>query len=509
MFLNPVLLLLSSAAVFPIIIHLARKYGKKEMVFPASCLIEDCPLPLRKKFKLKRLIQLMLRILIIFSAATAFSMPVLGWRFPFSRTVSNSAVVLDVSESVTRSGIYAFEESKIFDYVSIVCVTGKGETKILNPDSFSEELNSERMGSRTADIPLAYLLCKDKGAKEFFLVSDSQKASWKGMEFLLMKFKAVCFPKTSYLFTIKSIVFPPWSVAGDTAIIFISKETGSDLWISSGDKTEHFLGDAEVFIPVFLEDRSETLTVFSSAETLEITVNSMGTIPVFSNSEEILDRLTCLFPSPIFQRTQSPESADLILLDEGEPLNFYIPFSNDRNMILFLEDGSKLGNYARSNFSVNPVSEISGHSVIREGVLSFLGVIASSHVSIENYDNSSVLSRFENGDPALIKNDNAYVFSFNPSNSTIFQTEQFPLALLNLAFEGKSSFSENPYVPVEERSSGLFDEESLHIQTVSIENLSEKAMESASFDISPFLTYFLFFLVAVEGTYSYFLKRWS
>ncbi|MBN2364134.1 BatA domain-containing protein [candidate division WOR-3 bacterium] len=511
MLINPLYLLISSAAVFPVIFHLMRKFGKKEILFPAACLIKDSGVPLKKKFRLRELIQLILRILVIFCTAAAFSRPATKIKFPFSRTISQVAVVADISESVTRSGIYEKEFSGLLDYVSGVCVTGKGQTDFIDEDAFDRSVFCPREIDGSADIPFSLLLCREMGCGEPLLITDRQKISWRGMESLCEDFDAVTFPDSQYVFAVKSVILPEWFLSDDTAYIFLSTNPGFYAGVHSQKTDTVVEAEDGIFLPLFVSSSSDTVLISSTADSLFVILHSKNQIKIFSNNEEIFRRIFSVFPEGKAVKTFFPESASIAFIDESEFLDFTLPGSGEVKVFVFLDDASKLGNYVEVLTGVSSSPLPDKPAVIRQGLTGFLGTTVLYKVLLtppKDLANShSVINRFEDGNPALIKCGNNFVFAFSPENSTIFSLKNFPVLLLNLALGSGESHSISPFVPDEERASDYLNDDFASSKSCSLDEMTSLVKKSALFDMSPFLTYILIFLLLAEGFYSFYLGK--
>ncbi len=513
MFLNPLFLFLSAAAVFPVIFHLMRKFGKKEILFPASCLIPDSGIPMRKKFRLREIIQLILRILVILCIAAAFSRPVTNIKFPFTGTVTKSFLVADISESVVRSGIYDKrpEMEKLLKLVEAVCVTGMGRTQIIAGESFYDILSSPREKDGTADIPLSVLLCREKEAENLFLITDRQKVSWRKMDDLSFFFDCIAYPEKQYLFSVKFPRFPGWAVMGDTSFIFIQTNPGFNINFSySGIDT--FL-DAEegIFLPVHVASAAETLFFRSDAETLFIVIKPIEKVGIFSNNTEIYNRISSVFQRGSVQRVFSPEDAFLVFVDESQKIDFNFNFPENAKKCFFLDDGKKIGNYIESSYKVSVRDSGLSPAVIRQGFQGFLGTVVSSRVSLCTGDvnnlSAHILNRFDDGRPAVIKSSDALIFAFNPGNSTLYLRGDFPLIFLNPLFDDQGCFYLFPFVSQEERNSDFFPDSFSFANEVSLDEMIRRAEKQVLYDMSPFLTFILLLLLIAEGFYSFYLGK--
>lgn len=278
-FLHPAYLLAALAAVVPLVIHLLHRQRVVIVEFPSLEFLRSLLRKRSRRFQLRQLLALILRMLLIVFLALALAHPTLKGKGSVAGHVPTAvAIILDDTFSMMRNkdGIELFEIAKqkaqqllsyfgSSDELHVFLVSGNGTEIASQPSSPASILSTidaqvckKESGTIWNAIQKAaeVLSESDLFNKEIYIISDMQESTWVGVEnHLGSDFRA----------KIKSARVMIIDLGEDTPNTCIRqvilKMPVSGATISADVTIEHFGGDqgaqvVEVYVRGGLQDRS-------------------------------------------------------------------------------------------------------------------------------------------------------------------------------------------------------------------------------------------------------------
>ncbi len=203
-FLNPIILLVSAAALIPLLIHLFNRRRIKKLIFSSILFLKSLERIRIRRLKLRQIILLILRSLIIISVVLAFARPSLKGSLSSvigSRTRTSAVILLDNSYSMG----YETPQGRLFDIAkkrakSVVDLLSEGDEAdlvlfnsdpaLLTPqpnsrfDDLKELISEVELSHQSTDFLKALHLAYDRLNKsknlnrEIYLVSDLDRGGW-------------------------------------------------------------------------------------------------------------------------------------------------------------------------------------------------------------------------------------------------------------------------------------------------------------------------------------------
>jgi hypothetical protein len=204
-FLNPLYLLAALAAVVPLIIHLLHRQKARIEVFPSLEFLRKLMRRKTRRFHLKQILLLLVRILLLAFIAVALARPTLtGGRVVKGHLPTTAVVVLDDSFSMLRTerGLQIFDLARarageLLDYFGrdddVHLLTASKPSRNLSaggatdPQSLRDVLGEMKCTNRTTDVAsplrqaISILEGSSKPNREIYIVSDMQRSGWEGL----------------------------------------------------------------------------------------------------------------------------------------------------------------------------------------------------------------------------------------------------------------------------------------------------------------------------------------
>ena len=204
-FLNPLYLLAGLAALVPLIIHLLHRQRARIQVFPSLEFLRRMMRRKTRRFHLKQILLLLVRILLLLFIALALARPTLtGGRAVSGHLPTTAVVILDDSYSMQRTegGGVLYDEAltKALDLLNYF--DRSDEVHVLTASKPSRELSAPGLSdieglrtvlketvctNRATDLAsplrqaLAILEASAKPNREIYIISDMQRPAWTGL----------------------------------------------------------------------------------------------------------------------------------------------------------------------------------------------------------------------------------------------------------------------------------------------------------------------------------------
>lgn len=502
-FLTPLNLLLSIAISIPIIIHLYRRFHRKEIVFPAAFLLIDKKIKKSKIFRFKNILQLIIRILIILILTLIFSRFFFKFSFPFSKIYSDNTLIIDVSPSMQiNKNIDKFKSLKeIFPYFSKVLITGDINYIEIDKDSFFSYLENYSLDEKTAaNINIPVLYSKINNRENLFVFSDNQDVFWDNYYIDKVNIFSINSNIQGKKFIFKNIISPLWWFSGDSIFFLIEVVDSADVKVVYEKYEEIFPIKEKRFISVFLKNDSLENQIFYifGEDTVRVEIKSNNNFSFYSNDQEILEIITFIIPDSIYSISISPESADFIFISENRQIPNLNNISDYSKLFIFLEDGKKLGSFLFNNYGLTVENKCDSALKILFGSNQLKGVIAWNVNNI--ISESENISYFENSYPALIKNNNLFVFPFDFNNSTLKWHWGFIELIYSEIFKQLEPPEIIPDILNEEISNIYYSSlDSFNISSINIDEVEKQALLNIYFDNKRFLLFILLILILIDG----------
>jgi len=500
-FLIPLNLLLSVAVSIPIIIHLRRKFHRKEIIFPAAFLLVDKKIKKSKILRFHNIIQLIIRILIILILTLIFSGIFLKNNFPFSKIYSDNTLVVDVSPSMEiEKNIEKFKPLEdISSLFSKILIVGDKNCLEIENDSFFSYLENYSLENKvSANIMVPVLYSQENN--NFFIFSDNQDIFWNNYNNNYNNIFSINSHIQGKKFALKNIISPSWWFSGDSVFFLVEVFDSTSLKVKYENYEETYPIKDKTFISIFLKNdtlKNEILFIFPG-DTIIVDIESNNNFSFYSNDLEILNSIVNLIPDSIYSISLLPESANFIFISENKQLPNLDKISDNSKIFIFLEDGKKLSSFLFNNYRIIVENRVDSALKISFGINQLKGVWAWNINKI--ISESENLSNFENSYPALINNKNLYVFPFCYDNSTLKWHWGFIELIYQEMFNNLSEPRINPDISIEERSNIYYNSlDSFNILSLNIDQVKKTALENIYFDNKRFLLIILLVLILLDG----------
>ncbi len=200
-FLHPTYLIAALAALVPLVIHLLHRQRVVIIEFPSLEFLRTLLRKRTRRFQLRQILALILRMLLIVFLALALSHPTLKGKGAVKGHVPTAAsIVIDDTFSMMRKkdGVELFEIAKSkakqllsyfgpSDQVEIFLVSDAGEAIYTDQSDLRSRLAAidaisckKRYGSiwKAVDGALRFVSKSDLSNKEIYLISDMQESTW-------------------------------------------------------------------------------------------------------------------------------------------------------------------------------------------------------------------------------------------------------------------------------------------------------------------------------------------
>ncbi len=208
-FLNPLYLIAALAALVPLIIHLLHRQRARIEVFPSLEFLRRMMRKKTRRFHLKQILLLIVRILLLLFVAMALAGPTLtGGRAVRGHLPTTAVVILDDSYSMQRTegANRLFEEAvkktlDLLDYFDrtddVHVLTASRPSRNLGASGASDldglraALREAGCTNRITDMApplrqaLSILQASRKPNREIYIISDMQQVGWEGLEEVL------------------------------------------------------------------------------------------------------------------------------------------------------------------------------------------------------------------------------------------------------------------------------------------------------------------------------------
>ena len=425
-FLNPLNFIALLSLIGPVILHLHLRYYRREIEYPAMIYFKDEKIPQSKIYRLKNIFLLILRLLIVILIVFIFSQPQFKTRLFFSKNYSHSGVIVDLSPSMNLT-----TQPEITDSIeSIIALSGKSIVPSSAYPHYSAITTSDVLPSLDSlqlnqhiNLPLAIFAARSQQISPLIIFSDHQKISWEHHGDSYSEVYAIKGDIDKKNFIIHQIQYPPWWVAGDSAVFLISSNQPSSLQVATTLDTATYWVEKFAFVPVQLpaSDRYTEVSFNSPEDSLTLSLASLGQIKIYANQRIFEDMISNLIPDSLVLYENILSDADYAVIEEQSFLPEMENFNSLKNLVIFLTSGQKLKPWLELNYPLKIQGQCSEVQSIYFGNSLLSGVKASSHVVVslgEEIERERQMF-FENGNPAVITIDNLILFTFNPQNSNI------------------------------------------------------------------------------------------